>query len=611
MSELPSWVNDQIKKGASLSDCLEMLKLLSEKDREERKIEREERQAEREMKKAALDHEFKVKELALKEEELKVARANGGKLNGSSSVQNSHVKLPKLEESQDIDVFLRSFEKLAALHKWDKSEWAIHLVPLLTGKALEAYSRLSDGESGKYDKIKEAILKRYELTSEAYREKFRQARQQSDESFKDYQVRTEKYLSHWCEREDIHGQYNSLYDLVLREQLLKFCDKDLQVWVHEHRPKNVKEVIDLVEAYQTAHKRLTFGGNRKNGTDRNSQGNFNVNQGQFKAEQGKGPQVKDRACYYCKRPGHIQRDCSLYNRGQYRKPEDKKFGKLGLCLSEHENKQHTEGGKPDLYTSAALVKLPGVSTGDTKDVDDNSVPGLDISRGSVGGKEATVLRDTGCSTVFVHSRLVEKEQMTGRGRKIILADGSEKQCQEACVEIDTPFIKGKLFALILDSPFADVILGNVIDKIEKMEVEKPADCLAVQTRAQTRLEAEETKPRPKKTDDGELKFDICDTETLIKLQETDPSLTRVREMTFEKPDEGQSYYTLKDKILYRVFPREVGNDIFQIVLPHKYRSLALEMAHDIPMSGHMGVKKTRNRILQHFFRPGIFSDTSQ
>nr|XP_034310523.1 uncharacterized protein LOC117684040 isoform X3 [Crassostrea gigas] len=611
MSELPSWVNDQIKKGASLSDCLEMLKLLSEKDREERKIEREERQAEREMKKAALDHEFKVKELALKEEELKVARANGGKSNGSSSVQNSHVKLPKLEESQDIDVFLRSFEKLAALHKWDKSEWAIHLVPLLTGKALEAYSRLSDGESGKYDKIKEAILKRYELTSEAYREKFRQARQQSDESFKDYQVRTEKYLSHWCEREDIHGQYNSLYDLVLREQLLKFCDKDLQVWVHEHRPKNVKEVIDLVEAYQTAHKRLTFGGNRKNGTDRNSQGNFNVNQGQFKAEQGKGPQVKDRACYYCKRPGHIQRDCSLYNRGQYRKPEDKKFGKLGLCLSEHENKQHTEGGKPDLYTSAALVKLPGVSTGDTKDVDDNSVPGLDISRGSVGGKEATVLRDTGCSTVFVHSRLVEKEQMTGRGRKVILADGSEKQCQEACVEIDTPFIKGKLFALILDSPFADVILGNVIDKIEKMEVEKPADCLAVQTRAQTRLEAEETKPRPKKTDDGELKFDICDTETLIKLQETDPSLTRVREMTFEKPDEGQSYYTLKDKILYRVFPREVGNDIFQIVLPHKYRSLALEMAHDIPMSGHMGVKKTRNRILQHFFWPGIFSDTSK
>lgn len=143
--------------------------------------------------------------------------------------------------------------------------------------------------------------------------------------------------------------------------------------------------------------------------------------------------------------------------------------------------------------------------------------------------------------------------------------------------------------MLLDSPFADVILGNVIEKIEKMEVEKPADCLA---------------------DDGEPKFDICDTETLIKLQETDPSLTRVRKMALEEPDDGQSYYTLKNKILYRVYPREVGNDIFQIGLPQKYRSLALKMAHDIPMSGHMGVKKARNRILQHFFWPGIFSDTS-
>lgn len=169
--------------------------------------------------------------------------------------------------------------------------------------------------------------------------------------------------------------------------------------------------------------------------------------------------------------------------------------------------------------------------------------------------EAKRLRDSGCSTVFVHSRLVVKEQLTGRERKIILADGSEKQCQEACVEMDTPFVKGKLFARILDSPFADVILRNVIDKIKKMEVEKPADCLAVQTRAQTRLEAEETKQKPKKSDDGEPKFDICDTETLIKLQETDPSLTRVREMASEEPDDSQSYYTLKDKILYRVYPR--------------------------------------------------------
>lgn len=98
MLELLLWVNDQIKKGVLLFDCLEMLKLLSEKDREERKIEWEERQVECEMKKVVLDYEFKVKELVLKEEELKVVRVNGGKLNGSLFVQNFYVKFFKLEE---------------------------------------------------------------------------------------------------------------------------------------------------------------------------------------------------------------------------------------------------------------------------------------------------------------------------------------------------------------------------------------------------------------------------------------------------------------------------------------------------------------------------------
>jgi hypothetical protein len=44
-------------------------------------------------------------------------------------------------------VFLKSFEKLAALHKIPKLEWALRLVPLLCGKALEAFSRLPDEDS--------------------------------------------------------------------------------------------------------------------------------------------------------------------------------------------------------------------------------------------------------------------------------------------------------------------------------------------------------------------------------------------------------------------------------------------------------------------------------
>ena len=62
---------------------------------------------------------------------------------------------------------------------------------MLLGKALQAYSRLSDEDSDDYDVIRRVILKRYELATEAYRGK-----QSNDESFKDFVVRAERYLDH-------------------------------------------------------------------------------------------------------------------------------------------------------------------------------------------------------------------------------------------------------------------------------------------------------------------------------------------------------------------------------------------------------------------------------
>jgi hypothetical protein len=49
---------------------------------------------------------------------------------------------------------------LLSIHKIPKLEWALRLVPLLCGKALEAFSRLPDEDSRNYDEIKTDILSR-------------------------------------------------------------------------------------------------------------------------------------------------------------------------------------------------------------------------------------------------------------------------------------------------------------------------------------------------------------------------------------------------------------------------------------------------------------------
>ncbi len=47
------------------------------------------------------------------------------------------------------------------------------------------------------------------------------------------------------------------------------------------------------------------------------------------------------------------------------------------------------------------------------------------------------------------------------------------------------------------------------------------------------------------------------------------------------------------------------NVVFQIVVPFSYRQHVLCLAHDHQLAGHLGVTKTYNRILSHFFWPGL------
>lgn len=50
------------------------------------------------------------------------------------------------------------------------------------------------------------------------------------------------------------------------------------------------------------------------------------------------------------------------------------------------------------------------------------------------------------------------------------------------------------------------------------------------------------------------------------------------------------------------------NTTYQVVVPTAYRSQVLSLAHDNLWAGHLGVTKTYDRVLRHFFWPGLKSD---
>ena len=102
-------------------------------------------------------------------------------------------------------------------------------------------------------------------------------------------------------------------------------------------------------------------------------------------------------------------------------------------------------------------------------------------------------------------------------------------------------------------------------------------------------------------------------EELIEAQKSDTDLVDLcnKALTVEDADKVPVCYFAKYVVLMRKYrpPNIPATDEWkvyrQIVVPSKYRSEILELADSLPMSGHLGVNKTEDRILQHFYWPKI------
>ena len=130
-----------------------------------------------------LKHSFEMKHLELMGQ-LEVQRASfKTELEKQKSEKLALVrdtKLPYFEESKDkMDSYLSRFEKYAIANKWDKNVWAAYLSALLKGRALDVYDRLLTEDAADYDKLKDALLKNFDMTERRFRKKFRYSRPES------------------------------------------------------------------------------------------------------------------------------------------------------------------------------------------------------------------------------------------------------------------------------------------------------------------------------------------------------------------------------------------------------------------------------------------------
>lgn len=525
-------------------------------------------------------------------------------------------KLEKLSESDDIEHFLITFERIATACRWPKVDWAFRLIPLLTGKARAAYVHMDIDDSLDYEQVKSAILRKYDISRETYRQRFRSLEVGPLESPRELYVRLKELYGKWMQPKS--KSVEEVSEVIILEQYLRMLSPELQVWVREHDPKTASEAATLSDVFVAARRgnqpwcwKFNRDGRRATLPQqplRNAPG--------LGKPPGGGPTFvtatksywKVPICFLCGQEGHTKPMC----------PQNT-TKTTHLCYVP----------RGQMRSSGEAVLLPQMTTVE------------------VNGKELQALVDTGSDQTLVHRKYVPSVLLDFSDRKSIRCiHGDERLLTTAEMYLK---VKGQTYLLdvgVTDNLPFPVVLGHDLPVFWDLLPSAPS-CNMVVTRSRVRKEEEtqqllgslpffeedveqcdSVKPRKSRRQRRLDKIEYNASKMLIEpfphfspefklplniaqLQVEDASLaplferTKLEEVKTVEGDLNERYY-LQHGILYRQHGPET-----QLVVPQCVREVLLVLGHSIPWAGHLGKRKTISRIRKYFHWPGLNAEVAQ
>ena len=587
------------------------------------------------------DYEFKCQLQDRQHEgELERLEAQKALTQPRETIKAKAPKIPAFNEGKDeMDSYLLRFERYATAQKWEPDTWATGLSALLQGKALDVYALMPKEDALNYDKLKVTLLKRYELTEEGFKRKYKKCRPENGETFQQFTTRMKSYFTRWIDMASIEKSYEGLQDLILREQLTFICNRDLELFLREREPKSLEQASKLADQYKEARYvdivSLTYKNNERSRSRSNSESRSRsrspTSRGPNQGNQGyPRPRVR---CYNCGGP-HVRRFCPQLKQGimkagavDYRrsrsptrkvtfqtqepevpKEETAKDGNqitepkvCGACLilTDAVNYlQATTNEREMVKTSVGSpIKVSSVS----------SLSEMSTVQGFVGEKPVEVLRDTGCSGVIVSKDLVPESAYTGRSQTMVMVDYSSRVVPEVKVSIDTPYYKGEVLALCVEKPLVGLIIGNIPGARERNNPDKSwVPAVAVEDGAQARREGVTNKLKTPSIIDINI-----NPEQVSKAQKEDVSLTTTRSRCEANETIGKATFFKRNDLLYRKFSSpnvEQGKIFEQLIVPEQYRDLVMQLAHEPILTGHLSVTSSVHKVLSEYYWPGIYRD---
>ncbi|XP_035981034.1 uncharacterized protein LOC105924614 [Fundulus heteroclitus] len=217
-------------------------------------------------------------------------------------------KIPQYVSGEDIENYLLRFERIARTWGWPEGEWACRLVPLLTGKALEAYTAMDEESAHSYPDLKAALLIKFDVSPETYRQQFRSISVPAGESSTETYHRLKGLYRRWI-RPEQHSK-EQIGEQIILEQLLHVLPADVRTWVKEHEPTEGLAAARLALQYRNARRGGPAAYQDVRQPSSQPRASFNPPRDPGPAPSQRGP-GKELICFYCQQSGHKAALCPI------------------------------------------------------------------------------------------------------------------------------------------------------------------------------------------------------------------------------------------------------------------------------------------------------------
>ncbi|GFX77388.1 retrovirus-related Pol polyprotein from transposon 412 [Trichonephila clavipes] len=541
----------------------------------------------------------------------RVERRNEEEVKGPRQIKiDLHKLIPKFDsKSDDISLILISFECQAKILNLSK------ICCVTPSEIVGLIAREPEKDAADYEFVKKLLLQRFKLSPEKFRQLFVKHQKNLEGIWKDFYYEIRSFCEEWLNGLDIHT-FEDLKDLLITDQMKKKVPTEVREhflgeWAKIKTPRVLVEKLDEYEDVHGKTKRPTVPfinkekpyrqtipldtrGSPSQVEDRNKEGMANrryVNHFTENRHQAHYNQHRiTPKCYTCGKEGHFARACQDKSINKQNSPKNKFPSPVKArsnVVQAEESTKNIVTAKMDTPVSMCNFLAENIDRLKTL-----KVKCLDVVL------DGTI--DSGAQISVVRADLVKDIESTGEGKiKLISAFG------------DSEVAPLRAFSIKIDDGWHDVV--PITCAVSKKLVN---DMLVCQTAYEVLLENIQlcsVNARQVIDDDTQLDENkssiVCEVQTFeesscLDIEGTIGSVNIEGEEQANKKE--KAYEILDDLLVHNAVV--CGEPLKQVVPPACKRKEILQMAHEIPLVGHLGEQKTKQRIKYSFFWPSLKRD---